>query len=116
MPCYPRERQKFEVWRTNKQEQRQKNESGFNFRRETDDEAAEMFARLKKKLDEHIRTLENLKRKLRGATSEEEKARLRKEIDALEKEIQGYEDTMEELTEFVREVERRTISLPIEKK
>ena len=112
MPCYPRERKKFEIWRQKKQEQKQKGEAGFNFRREVNDESSDMFARLKQKLDDHIKALEDLKRKLRETTSESEKARLRKEIEDLEKEIQGYEDTMEELIEFVRDVEKRTISIP----
>ena len=112
MPCYPRERKKFEIWRQKKQEQKQKGDTGFNFRKEVNDEGSEMFARLKQKLDDHIKALEDLKRKLREATSESEKARLRKEIEELEKEVQGYEDTMEDLMEFARDLERRTLSIP----
>ncbi len=112
MPCYPRERKKFEIFRQKKQEQKQKGDGGFNFRKEVNDEGQEMFARLKQKLDDHIKALEDLKRKLREATSESEKSRLEKEIEDLEKEVQGYEDTMRDLLEFVRDMERRTINSP----
>lgn len=112
MPCYPRERQKFEIWRRNKQEQKASGGEGFNFRKELDDEGNTSYERLKKKLDDHLKALEDLRRKLRESTSESEKARLRKEIEDLEKEVQGYEDTIEELIQFVRDVGRRTIGVP----
>lgn len=112
MPCYPRERKKFEIWRQKKQEQKQKGNTGFNFRKEVNDEGNETYERLTKKLDDHIKALEDLMRKLREATSESEKARLRKEIEAMEKEVEGYEKTLDDLFEFVRDVERRTLSIP----
>ncbi len=115
MPCYPRERKKFEIWRQKKQEQKQKGDGGFNFRKEVNDEGNETYERLKKKLDDHMKALEDLRRKLREATSESEKARLRKEIEDMEKEVEGYEKTIDDLMEFVREVERRTISIPGQK-
>ncbi len=112
MPCYPRERKKFEIWRQTKQEQKQKGDGGFNFRKEVNDPGQDMFARLKQKLDDHIKALEDLKKKLREATSESEKARLKKEIEDLEREVQGYEDTMDDLLKFVQDVARRTINAP----
>lgn len=112
MPCEPRERKKFEVWRQEKQEQKQKENIGFNFRKEVNNEGNEIYNRLKSKLDDHIKALDDLKKKLSEATSELEKDRLRKEIDELEKELQGFEDTIRDLMEFVRDVERRTISIP----
>lgn len=111
MPCYERERQRFEVWKTNVQTQSSSGGS-FNTKKQREDEAAEFFARLKQKRDDHLKALSELRRKLKEATSEYEKDRLRKEIDDLEDEIGGFEDTMEQLVEFMRDMERRTVNIP----
>ncbi len=116
MVCEARERKKFEVWREQKQEQKQKDASGFNFRKDVNAEGQQMFSRLQQKLEAHIKALEDLKKKLSAATGEDEKARLRKEIEDLEKEIQGFEDTMDELLKFVQDAQRRTISTPTKEK
>lgn len=117
MPCFFREKQRFEIW---SEEVQKSNSSGPGLpteeKKKREDEASELFQRLKKKKDEHIKALEELRKKLRQASTESEKARLRKEIEELEDEIDGFNDVVEKLVEFTRDLERRTITTKVDKK
>jgi hypothetical protein len=112
MPCFERERKKFEVVRNETQQLRQRGEIPYDKQDEKRKAIEELYARMKQKLDEHQKALERLKKRLREATSQQERDQIEKEIAELEKELAGMHDTLEDMVEFMRDLERRTISLP----
>lgn len=114
MPCEARMRQKFEVIRQEVDELRKANSGELPFEKKDEKQRAleDLYVKTKQKLDEHMRELEKLRKRLRETTSELEKARLQKEIEELEGEVEKFKDTLEQMVEFMRDLERRTISQP----
>ena len=114
MPCWERSKQKFQILKENIQELRNSNngEIPYDQREEKRKAIEDLYARLKQSLETHQKELERLKKRLREATSEQEREQIEKEIAELEKELEGMHDALEELTEFMRDLERRVISQP----
>jgi len=106
MPCCEMKMRMFEVI---KEESKQSSSGGNEeLKRRTED----LYGDVKKKLEDHIKALERLRKKLREATSETEREQIKKDIADLEGEIEKYQDMMEEMIEFMKDMERRRITVP----
>lgn len=112
MPCYPMKRKKFEIMREEVRQAQSQGTATFTQREEWRRRTETLYDEVKTKIEDHEKQLAALLRKLREATSEEEKARLKRLIDELEAELETYKDMLQELVEFMRDLERRTISAP----
>lgn len=108
MPCEMRLRRQFEV--VQREVQKSTGGGGSDRRPELED----LYVKAKKNLEDHIKALERLRKRLREATSEIEKERIRKEIADMESEIEKYQDLLEKMEDFMRDLERRTIKAPSE--
>lgn len=109
MPCYAREQKKFQILKT--EIEKYKGTMPYQKKTEFQKSTEELYARTKEKLEDHIKLLESLKKRLKEATSAEERERLEKEIAELESEIEKFQGTLEELIELMRDLERRTIGV-----
>lgn len=117
MPCEYRMRRKFEIVREEIKQLQKENSGGLPFDKRDEKQKAleDLYVSTRKKLDEHEKELARLKERLRKATSELERAQLEKEIAELEVELERFKDVLEQMEDFVRDLARRTISLPAEK-
>jgi multidrug resistance efflux pump len=112
MPCYPQRRKKFEILKEEVRQAQSHGTATFTQREEWRRRTELLYDEVKKKIEDHEKELALLLAKLRAATSEEEKARLKRLIDELEAELEEYKDMLQQLVEFMRDLERRTISAP----
>ena len=112
MPCTVREIKKFNVIKEEVQELQKQGEIPFDKKQEKQRAIEDLYARMREKYNSHAKELENLKKRLREATSQQEKDQLAKEIAELEKELANLHDAMEQMVEFMRDLDRRTISAP----
>lgn len=112
MPCSGQKRKKFEILKDEVRNVQAQGNATFTKREDWQRRTEILYADVKRKIEDHERELAKLLRKWREATSEEEKARLKRLIDELEDELNAYRDMLEELVEFMRDLERRTISAP----
>jgi archaellum component FlaC len=112
MPCYARTKRQFQILKEEISEMRKSGEIPYEKQQEKQRAIEDLYAKLKEKYDSHSKELDRLKRKLKEATSAWEKEQLEKEIAELEGELEGMHNSMQELIDFMRDIERRTISVP----
>ena len=112
MPCFNRERKKFEIIKEEVQQMQKAGAIPSDVKDEKRKAIEELYARAKEKYESHKKELERLKKRLREAKSELERAQLEKEIAELEKELEGYHGSFEDMSDFIRDLERRTVNAP----
>jgi len=103
---------RFEIVKSEIEEMRSKGEMPYDQKEQKRKAIEDLYAKLKESYDTHSKELERLKKRLKDATSELEREQILKEMAELEKELAGMHSALEDLVEYMRDLDRRTVSQP----
>lgn len=114
MPCYERNKQKWQIVKEEINQLRQKGEApNYEQKERYRKSIEELYAKLKESLESHDKERERLLKRLKDPNlTEAEREEILKELSELDKELAGMHDTLEQMLEYMRDMERRTISTP----